>query len=232
MTAKTLDNDDQQQAYPYDFGVDADYDTAQNDEYNVQLIVFSLGYPLDGPGDGNSDVREPYSPILSADKAIENGAIWFSAAGNYGTSTWFSRAPTYRDNVLDFDDTANHESCNDLTVLVAEITENPTPLERYLGGPNHDLDLVLYKRSPDLTTMSMVNINNDTQAGQAQIRSNRDDHTSTVNNRRQLLHYGAQEIRCGQSSVGPTPSTRARTLQPFHSQHHLPVRQHDKPSGE
>ena len=165
MTAKTLDNDDRQQAYPYDFGFDTLYDTAQNDEYNVRLIVFSLGYEFDGPGDGNSDVREPYSPILSADKAIENGAIWFSAAGNYGTRTWFSRAPTYRDNVLDFDPTDNHESCNDLTVLVAETTEIQLRWSGTWGGPNHDLDLILYEVGDDGTPMKFVTDSAITQSG-------------------------------------------------------------------
>ena len=67
---------------------------------DVSVINISLGWTYDGPGDGTSP--ETYSPLNMLSKAVDNGIVWISAAGNQGLSSWFGTpTDTDADGVLE-----------------------------------------------------------------------------------------------------------------------------------
>ena len=58
-------------------------------DQGVQVINVSLGWVVDGPGDGSS--REEDSPLNTIDAAVSSGITWVNAAGNGATTTWYGR---------------------------------------------------------------------------------------------------------------------------------------------
>ena len=169
MTAKLLDNPENQSSQPYDFGPAPQYNTTQNDNFDVKVITQSMSALWDGPGDGNSAMPDPdrYSLILSADAAIANGALWVNAAGNSALQTWFSQSPTYAGDYIDFDETATTDTCN-----AVDLTEGQkyTIQLRWRGswpGLNKNLDLLLYNPAPPIGPPSMAGASLTIQSGDA-----------------------------------------------------------------
>ena len=91
MTAGDQDNEG------IEIGPTPSYITSENNNFNIKVINHSRSYLWDGPGDGSSRTTdlEMYSPLDSADDAINNGAIWVNSAGNEEERTWFSRDIRY-----------------------------------------------------------------------------------------------------------------------------------------
>ena len=117
----------------------------------TKVINHNRAYLWDGPGDGSSPYDDPsdkYSPLLSADNAIANGAIWIAAAGNYGNKTWFSRDIGFDRNNVNFRPTGEAVTCNEVHLQDGRQYDfqlrwkNPWPLadldlDIYLYGPEH-----------------------------------------------------------------------------------------------
>ena len=64
-------------------------------EEDVSIINMSLTWTYDGPGDGTSPFPNSSLNILS--RAVDNGIVWISAAGNHAQSSWLG-APTDTDS--------------------------------------------------------------------------------------------------------------------------------------
>ena len=54
---------------------------------DVSVINHSVGWILDGPGDGTSP--DSASPLRTVDRAVATDIIWVNAAGNSAQETWF-----------------------------------------------------------------------------------------------------------------------------------------------
>lgn len=53
----------------------------------VSVINYSAARPWDGPGDGTSPYAD--SPLVGVNAAVQGGAVFVTAAGNEGQSSWF-----------------------------------------------------------------------------------------------------------------------------------------------
>ena len=149
MTAKSQDNVRRiLGGYRPEIGPTPSYDSSANDDFNIKVINHSRSYSWDGPGDGSSRTTQLpiYSPLDSADYAINNGAIWVNAAGNQGERTWFSRAITYNANFVKFDPAVDISICN---MVKLKADHDYTFQLRWAGPwPGADQDLDLYLFSP------------------------------------------------------------------------------------
>ena len=56
-------------------------------EQGVQVVNMSLGWIVDGPGDGTSPFNA--SPLKTIDAAVSSGIIWVNAGGNSARNTWY-----------------------------------------------------------------------------------------------------------------------------------------------
>ena len=56
-------------------------------EQGVRVINMSLGWIVDGPGDGTSPFSD--SPLKTIDAAVSSGITWVNAAGNSAGNTWY-----------------------------------------------------------------------------------------------------------------------------------------------
>ena len=150
MTAKSQDNVRTiLGGYRPEIGPTPSYDSSANDDFNIKVINHSRSYPWDGPGDGSSRTTQLpiYSPLDSADYAINNGAIWVNAAGNYGERTWFSRDLVYNANFVKFDPAVDISICN---MVKLKADHDYTFQLRWSGPwPGADQDLDLYLFSPE-----------------------------------------------------------------------------------
>ena len=119
-------------------------------QQGVQVINMSLGWVVDGPGDGTSS--SPVSPLKTIDAAVSNGITWVNAAGNSATNVWYGAfsdpdgdgyhnfTPRYEGNTffLPFDETSPSRS-------------RVTAFMRWddsWGGADCDLDLHLVRLIP------------------------------------------------------------------------------------
>ena len=66
-----------------DFRQTIDWMTSQG----IRVINYSAACRWDGPGDGTSPYSD--SPLASVNAAVAGGAVFVTAAGNEGQSTWF-----------------------------------------------------------------------------------------------------------------------------------------------
>ena len=57
----------------------------------VDVIVHSVGWPWDGPGDGTSPFSD--SPLRSIDRAVAGGIVFVPAVGNTNPHSWIGTAP-------------------------------------------------------------------------------------------------------------------------------------------
>ena len=72
----------------------------------VDVINFPGGWSWDGPGDGSSPFRD--SPLQAVDAAVDGGAIFVTAAGNFHGATWLgSWSDPDADRILNFGANAN-----------------------------------------------------------------------------------------------------------------------------
>jgi subtilisin family serine protease len=138
-----------------DFRRTIDWMTSQG----VRVINYSAAWPWDGPGDGTSPYSD--SPLVSASAAVSNGAVFVTAAGNEGQSTWLgSFIDKNGDSWAEFDETGlddNHAVlvAGDQVALQLRWQDSWTAAVR-------DLDLGLYDSSYNLVASST-----DSQTGLA-----------------------------------------------------------------
>ena len=150
MTAKNQDNRRPfLGGYRPEIGPTPSYDETGNNDFNIKVINHSKSYPWDGPGDGSSRTTQLpiYSPLDSADYAINNGAIWVNSAGNEGERTWFSRDLVYNANFVKFNPAVDDNICN---MVDLKAGHDYTFQLRWSGPwPGADQDLDLYLFSPE-----------------------------------------------------------------------------------
>ena len=126
----------------------------------VSVINHSVGWPFDGPGDGNSPISA--SPLNTVDLAVASDVTWVNAAGNSADDTWFggysdpdgNRALGFggqNDEVIDI----HIRECQSYTVQLR--------WEDTWDGASTDLDLYLY----DKYTRELVPYSFDEQSGES-----------------------------------------------------------------
>ena len=147
MTAKNQDNERRiLGGYRPEIGPTPSYEASENNNFNIKVINHSRSHPWDGPGDGSSPFRTSarYSPLNSADDAINNGAIWVNSAGNEGERTWFSREVRYHGEYVKFNPAVDNNTCN---MVDLKADHDYTFQLRWSGpwpGADKDLDLYLF----------------------------------------------------------------------------------------
>ena len=111
----------------------------------VSVIVQSLSWSFDGPGDGTSPFR--HSPMNAVDRAVNGGVAWVNAAGNYAEGTWFGGySDADRDGWIEFD-------LIDETIGLQLEAEDRIRIQlRWQdawGGASSNFDLYLYSFDPN-----------------------------------------------------------------------------------
>lgn len=110
----------------------------------VQVINHSVGWPLDGPGDGTSPFGS--SPLKTVDHAVENGVLWVNAASNDAENTWFINRPFSNP---DGDRFVNFSGVDEAMSFHAKAGDSLRVEMRWddtWGGASKDLDLLLVDR--------------------------------------------------------------------------------------
>ncbi len=115
----------------------------------VAVINFPGGWSWDGPGDGASPFRD--SPLQAVDAAVNGGAIFVTAAGDFQGSTWLGAwSDPDADRILNFGaNTASTEAPapDELNGVFLDANERLIVFLRWQdrwGGASTDLNLTLY----------------------------------------------------------------------------------------
>ena len=127
-------------------------------EQGVQVINMSLGWIVDGPGDGTSPLRN--SPLRSVDAAVSSGITWANSAGNTARNVWYG---TFSDP--DGDDVHNFTSQDEGNTFFLPYDETSPGTSRVIafmrwddswGGADCDLDLHLVRSIPGLNNDVLI----------------------------------------------------------------------------
>ena len=108
----------------------------------VSVIAYALGDYFDGPGDGTSPFGD--SPLNTVNRAVDEGAVWVSAAGNEARSAWLSPySAITQDSItlLTFD---GSDIFNDMILLEGEIILVELRWSDGWGEASRDLNLYLW----------------------------------------------------------------------------------------
>ena len=106
----------------------------------VSVIVHSVTYEYDGPGDGTSPFRD--SPLRAVDRAVASGAIWVNGAGNDGQKTWFGPySNSDGDAWIDFN---GSDEGIDIQLEAGDEIRVQLRWEDRWGGATSDFDLYVY----------------------------------------------------------------------------------------
>ena len=125
----------------------------------VSVIVHSVIYSFDGPGDGTSPFSD--SPLKTVDRAVAGGIVWVAGAGNYYHRTWFG---TY--SIVNVDGTKfvafnGSDVFNDIALEVGDVITVQLRWEDSWSGTNRDFDLLIW----DFATSTIVDYSFDPQQG-------------------------------------------------------------------
>ena len=125
----------------------------------VSVIVHSVIYSFDGPGDGTSPFSD--SPLKTVDRAVAGGIVWVAGAGNYYHRTWFG---TY--SIVNVDGTKyvafnGSDVSNDIALEVGDVITVQLRWEDSWSGTNRDFDLLIW----DFATSTIVDYSFDPQQG-------------------------------------------------------------------
>ena len=127
----------------------------------VSVINHSVGWPLDGPGDGTSPFSR--SPLNTVERTMDGGAVWVNSAGNDALETWYgSYTNSDRDQWVDFN--AIGGEGNYIRLPANDEVESFAVELRWedsWGGATSDLDLFLF----DEYTNELVASVRDLQSG-------------------------------------------------------------------
>ena len=127
----------------------------------VSVIVYPISWPFDGPGDGTSPFGD--SPLKAVDRAVSEGAVWLSAAGNAAKETWFgpySAVDVGEFTFLVFDGV---DALNDVVFSAGDLIRVQLRWDDSWGAARRDFDLILW----DFATMDIVAASFDLQTGRA-----------------------------------------------------------------
>ena len=131
---------------PLDFRQTIDWMTSQG----VRVINYPAARPWDGPGDGTSPYSD--SPLGSVNAAVAGGAVFVTAAGNEGQSTWFGpfkdiNANTWAEFDGGLDDNFGY-------LLAGEQVRVQLRWQDSWTAASRDIDLHLYNSSGGLVAIS------------------------------------------------------------------------------
>ncbi len=131
---------------------------------NVDVINMSIYWSWDGPGDGTALFSD--SPLRSVDKAVQNGIVWASAAGNTAPGAWYG---TYSNPDSDrFHNFSGNDECNSVYIESGETFTAQIRWDDSWGGATQDLDLWLVDPPADghFDFFDTVSWSFDDQSGQ------------------------------------------------------------------
>ena len=106
----------------------------------VSVIVQSVTYEYDGPGDGTSPFS--HSPLKTIDRAVAGGSVWVNSAGNDRQKTWFGH-PVNSDGDTWIDFNGSDEGI-DIQLEAGEEIRVQLRWEDSWGGATSDFDLFVY----------------------------------------------------------------------------------------
>ena len=106
----------------------------------VSVIVHSVTYEYDGPGDGTSPFRD--SPLRAIDRAVAGGSVWVNGAGNNGQKTWFG-PPVNSDGDAWINFNGSDEGI-DIQLEAGDEIRVQLRWEDRWGGATSDFDLFIY----------------------------------------------------------------------------------------
>ena len=107
----------------------------------VAVINHSVGWGLDGPGDGTSP--NSASPLNTVDRAVASNILWVNAAGNSAQETWFGGySDPDGDGIISFG--SQNDEVLDIPVRACRRYVVQLRWEDNWDGASTDLDLYLY----------------------------------------------------------------------------------------
>ena len=118
-------------------------------EQGVDVILNTLDWTWDGPGDGSSPFSD--SPLRTVDAAVEAGIIWIDAAGNAAGRTWFGPyVDSDSDGVIEFgrNDRGEPVEINTFPLRFPhsdQIFRAQLRWDDRWGGASSDLDLFVFR---------------------------------------------------------------------------------------
>ena len=115
----------------------------------VSVIVHSLFYEYDGPGDGTSPFRD--SPLRAVDRAVAGGSVWVNSAGNDAQKSWLAPRNSDGDAWIDFN--GSDESI-DIQLEAGEEIRIQLRWEDSWSGATSDFDLLVYDHATQVIVAS------------------------------------------------------------------------------
>ena len=119
-------------------------------EQGVQVVNMSLGWIVDGPGDGTSPFD--VSPLNTIDAAISSGITWVNASGNSAENTWHG---TFSDPDGDgYHNFSSRYEANNFFLPYDETSPRRSKVTAFMrwddswGGADCDLDLHVWRLIP------------------------------------------------------------------------------------
>ena len=116
----------------------------------VSVIVHSLFYEYDGPGDGTSPFRD--SPLRAVDRAVAGGSVWVNSAGNDAQKSWFG-PPVNSDGDAWIDFNGSDEGI-DIQLEAGEEIRIQLRWEDSWSGATSDFDLLVYDHATQVIVAS------------------------------------------------------------------------------
>ena len=128
---------------------------------NVQVINFSIGKVVDGPGDGTSIFSD--SPLRTIDAAVSAGITWVNAGGNTARNVWYG---TFSDT----DDNGTHNFTPTDEGNTFEVSEGERVIafmrwDGDWGNADCDLDLGLFRINPETGLWQGLSVDTTVQDG-------------------------------------------------------------------
>ena len=112
----------------------------------VSVINHSVGWVLDGPGDGTSPLSA--SPLRTVDRAVERDIIWVNSAGNGAQETWFGgHSDPDGNGAIGFG--GQNDEVVDMRVRKCRSSVVQLRWEDNWDGASTDLDLHLYNKDTE-----------------------------------------------------------------------------------
>ena len=94
------------------------YSTTGNNSFDIDVINHSTVYTWEGPSNGTpiASAMRDASSLLTSTAAIDRGALWTNAAGNFAQRTWFARTPSFNAQTYLDVAPAGSNDCNTVTI--------------------------------------------------------------------------------------------------------------------
>ena len=124
----------------------------------VDVIVTSIVWTWDGPGDGTS----PYtnSPLKSVDAAVDGGVIWVNAAGSDASRTWAGSFDNPNNNI--WHNFSDNDECNTIELGKGDEIRVQLRWGDTWYGATRDLDLYLMQPTENYFNLDHVVASSET----------------------------------------------------------------------